>query len=70
MEPGPHLGTEPEVIELRNNSPAEPLNSPSARVKSNQCRERAPTEALKARMREIADAWLRMAANAEAEFHA
>ena len=29
--------------------------------------ERAPTEMLRARMKEIAEAWLKMAANAEAE---
>jgi hypothetical protein len=41
------------------------------RVEARKCfdqAERAPTEMLKPRMREIAEEWLKMAANAEAEF--
>jgi hypothetical protein len=41
------------------------------RIEARKCfeqAERAPTEMLRARMREIAEEWLKMAANAEAEF--
>lgn len=40
------------------------------RLEAKKCfeqAEHAPTEMLKARMREIAEAWLKMAADAEAE---